>query len=740
MRLKQWNIKTPHDEEIARLVDMLGVHRETAAVLYGRGYTDPTTAKAFLHKETGQFYDPFLLTDMYIAATRVKEALEHDERITIYGDYDVDGVTATSVLFLYLRSLGADVHTFIPGRFSEGYGLNGEAVRRIAEDGTTLLITVDTGITATEEAELCRTLGISLVITDHHTCRETLPDAVAIVNPKRPDDTYPFKELAGVGVAFKLVCAIACLDCKDDAVRCREILKPIYMRYAEYTAIGTVADVMPLRDENRLIVYLGLALMENTRHVGLRALIEAASASEGEKTGTPQEKRTRRMTAGFLSFGLAPRINAVGRLAGAERAVELFCTESPTLAATIAEELCEANRERQALENKIAEEAFAQVETEHDLTNECILVLSGEHWHHGVIGIVASRVTERYHMPCMLISFDGNKEEPSGDDIGRGSGRSIAGFSLIDAISKSGDMLTKYGGHAGAAGLSIRRDMLPAFRDALQNEAEAVFDGMVPPATVEIDHVMYPEDATVALCEELSLLEPYGVGNPTPVFASEGLIISQIVPLSGGKHTKFVLSDENNRQIVRDALWFGVHTEEIPFHVGDKVDVAYQLGVNDFRGTKSVQMLLQDMRFYDAKTSFYWRHVAYFGNIMRGKAVSSETALHPADMIPTREVCAWVYTYLRRATENGKAPYASDLMPLCYHTHLDICRVLFILEIFVDADLIDYTTVVQPNNVVPTYRIVLHTENTAVGGTAHKEKKNLYETETAKHLVALFST
>lgn len=737
MRQKQWNIKAPHDEGIDALAETLGVHRETAAVLYGRGYTQPTTARAFLHKETGQFYDPFLLTDMLAAATRVKEAVENDERITIYGDYDVDGVTATSVLFLYLQSLGANVHTFIPGRFTEGYGLNAEAIRRIADDGTTLLITVDTGITAIEEAKLCSALGISLVITDHHTCRETLPDAVAVVNPKRPDDTYPFKELAGVGVAFKLVCAIACLDARGDAEACRRILKPIYMRYAEYAAIGTVADVMPLRDENRLIVYLGLALMENTQHVGLRALIDAATAGDGEHTSS-NEKKTRQMTAGFLSFGLAPRINAAGRLSGADRAVQLFCTDSPSLASTIAEELCEANKERQALENKIAEEAFLQVETEHDLENECILVLSGEHWHHGVIGIVASRVTEKYHLPCMLVSFDGCSGEADGADIGRGSGRSIAGFSLIDAITKSGDMLTKFGGHAGAAGLSIRRDMLPKFRAALEKEAAAAFDGIVPPATVEIDCVMYPEDATLALCEELSMLEPYGVGNPTPVFASEGLIISQIVPLSGGKHTKFVLSDENNRGVACDALWFGVHTDSIPYHVGDKVDVAYQLGINEFRGAKTVQMLLQDMRFYDAKTSFYWRHVAYFGDVLRGRAVVAETVLDAHEMLPPRSVCAEVYTYLRRMTENGKTPYSTDLMPLCYDLHLDICRVLLILEIFTDAELITYTTLVQPSNVVPVYRIVLRVEDTAENGGV-RTRKNLYETETAKHLASLYA-
>lgn len=738
MRQKQWNIKTPHDEGIAALVEALGVHRETAAVLHGRGYTLPTTAKAFLHKETGQFYDPFLLGDMLKAATRVKKAIDEDEKITIYGDYDVDGVTATSVLFLYLKSLGANVETFIPGRFTEGYGLNAEAIHRIAENKTTLLITVDTGITAIEEAELCKALGISLVITDHHTCREVLPDAEAVVDPKRPDDTYPFKDLAGVGVAFKLVCAVACLAHRDDPARCREILKPIYMRFAEYAAIGTVADVMPLRDENRLIVYLGLALMENTQHIGLRALIDAIHKGEGERTGAAHEKKPRRITAGFLSFALAPRINAVGRLSAADRAVQLFCTDSPSLAATIAEELCEANRERQTLENKIAEEAFHQVETEHNPDNECILVLSGEHWHHGVIGIVASRVTEKYHLPCMLISFDGNREEPTGDDVGRGSGRSIAGFSLIDAISKSGDMLLKYGGHAGAAGLSVRRDMLPMFRAALEKEAETMFGGVIPPASLDIDCVMYPEEATIELCDELSMLEPYGVGNPTPVFASEGLIISQIVPLSGGKHTKFVLSDEDDRSVAFEALWFGVHTESIPFHIGDKVDVAYQLGINEFRGARTVQLLVQDMRFYDAKCSFYFRHMSYFGDVLRGKAVTTETVMHPCEMLPSRDLCAEVYTYLRTMTDNGKTPYCTDLMPLCYNLHLDICRVLLILEIFVDASLISYTTLIQSNNVIPVYRIELCTQAT-VDENGNRTRKNLYETETAKHLAALYA-
>ncbi len=726
MQQKIWQMKEQAAETVEDLCAALSLLPVTARLLINRGYASAGLADAFLRKETGHFYDPFLMKDMGAAADRILRAVARDEKITIYGDYDVDGVTATTIVYQYLASRGANVHFFIPGRIEDGYGLNSDAIRRIAADGTTLLITVDTGITAIEEAALAKTLGISLVITDHHTCRPQLPEADAVIDPKREDETYPFRELAGVGVAFKLLCALETADCRDDAAQKRERLKTIHMAYAEYTAIGTIADVMPLRDENRLIVYLGLMLLQETKRPGLRALLACSSGVAPSENKAKYPTKRRKFTAGYIGYTLAPRINAAGRIARADRAVALFLTEREEEAATLAEELCEENRIRQDMENAMTEAAFAQVVAEHDVKNEHILILSGEHWHHGVIGIVASRVTEKYHRPALLISFEGGTG--GAEDIGKGSGRSIEGFDLIAGITACGAYLVTFGGHALAAGLSITRKNLPAFCAAMETAARAAFCDGIPPQILTLDCEMQFSDITLPAAEQLYALEPYGVGNPTPLFYLHGARILQISALSGGKHTKLRLcaAEDPDGIVTREALWFGVRTETIPYRTGDVVDAAFHMDVNEFMGQKQVQMLLQDLRFSDAAAGQYTAQMRIYAQVRRKTAVCLPMLASPAEMIPTRAMCAAVYTILREKTEHGRKSLLCPIHTLCYHTGYDGCRLRFILDIFTEAALLTY--MLDDDDMLDLMLL----QNTG-------EKKDLTETPTMRLLLELYS-
>ena len=467
---KRWIVKsdsTPETEAaVLAISSALSVSKTLARLLVCRGYRTPDAARAFIRMESELLCDPFLLADIEPAIARIRRALEREERIVIYGDYDVDGVTAVSTLYLYLSSHGGNVGYYIPNRAGEGYGVSAAAIDRLHAEGASLIVTVDTGITAAEEVAYAKTIGVDVVVTDHHECRSALPAAVAVVNPHRPDCPYPFKELAGVGVVFKLICALEERLTGDSR---RECVARLCRKYADLVAIGTIADVMPIKGENRLIVSYGLGIMEKSRRLGVSALI---SAAQGQADGAKSRYRTEpKITSGYIGYTLAPRLNAAGRLRSAEVAVELFLATDPARAREIAEELCEANRERQIEENRITTAAFEKIEAEHDFENDPVIVLSDDTWHHGVIGIVSSRVTERYGLPSILVSFEGCEGEHKGEDVGKGSGRSVKGLNLVDALLASEDTLLKYGGHELAAGLSVSRQMLPAFRKKINDYA-----------------------------------------------------------------------------------------------------------------------------------------------------------------------------------------------------------------------------------------------------------------------------
>lgn len=667
--MENWQAKlnmheTGVSQAVQTLADALNLLPLTAALLYERGLDTPEKARAFIGTD-GHLCDPFLLPDMEKAAKRVVKAIERGEKTLIYGDYDVDGVTSTALLMLYLRSKGLDPAHHIPDRAEEGYGMSREVLDRIAEQGYTLIITVDTGVTALEEAAYCKTLGIDLVITDHHECRETLPDAIAVVDPRRSDNGYPCPYLAGVGVAFKLATACELLiGGEGSADPC---LPAACEAYIDLAALGTIADVMQLVGENRLIVRRGLQRMIEHPRPAITALLGEAAA---EKGGAPAE-----LTASTVSFTLSPRINAAGRMAHADRALELFLVpfgKEKKLAA----HLCDLNRRRQAEENRLLELAEKQLSLRSP--DEPAILLWGEDFCGGIIGIVAARIAERYHKPTFLISFEG--------DVGKGSGRSASGIDLVKLLEGSADLLVKYGGHAQAAGLTIDRSNLHAFYQRFNELAAQACNTEAPPRLYDID--AQAEAFTLRQAEELSLLEPYGAGNPQPLFCMKQMFVEQVLAM-GERHTKLICSGGG---ISHQVLMFGQPRSGLDLFEGDRVDLLVELSLNHFRGTTSVQLICRGWRHSEA---FLSEDEALFcRSLLPPKALSLDgdaewrDTLRSAD-IPCREDCGALYLYLRKTIGFGRRELTS-LRKLTAATdgHMGAVKVALSLRLLSDAGLL----------------------------------------------------
>ncbi len=706
-KARRWRVDTSardNPDAVRALEDELGLCRLTAALLYSRGYRTPEAATAFLRRDDECFHDPFLLPDMDKAVERVTAAINAGERVMIYGDYDVDGVTSVATLFLYLRSKGVPVDYYIPERTSEGYGMNEGAVRRIAAGGTSLIITVDTGITAVEEIALAASLGVDTVITDHHECHGELPPAVAAVNPHRPDSVYPFAELAGVGVAFKLICAIEQLLAPDDD----RYLHRMCAEYADLVTVGTVADVMPLTDENRLIVSVGLGLLERGSRTGFDALIRAAaldgksgksggSNGNGENGGSGSGRNQnsgcgeeRHLTASSIGFGIAPRMNAAGRIRSASIAEELLLTEDRGVANEIAARLCDINRERQELENAMSEEAFRIIEQTHDFARDRVIVLAGESWHHGVIGIVASRVTDRYGLPSILISFDGGRVTSgmSDGDIGKGSGRSIHGLDLSAALASCSDLLVRFGGHEMAAGLTLRRGDLDEFRRRINEYAAEHLRKEDLVAVIDSDGETEAADLTVQAVKQLALLEPYGTANPTPVFAMRGATVADIRAIGGGKHTSMTLESDG---IALGAVMFRNTPEELGLVRGDRADLLFSPSINEFRGNTRVQLMLRDIRHCAEERARRRTLTAEYGRV-----AENPDMLIPRELLPSRDDFKRVYLYIKRRL--GEQPSASvNIYRLAARSLGDgpreYIKLRFILAILVQTGIISYSAV-----------------------------------------------
>ncbi len=557
MKNTKW-VTGKYDENIvSELMDKLGVPSLTAKLLAVRGIRDAKSAAFFLKKDLGDLHDPFLLKDMDRAVERIKRALENGEKMAVYGDYDADGVTSTYILVDYLKRLGADCTYHIPDRFGDGYGVSKTALDELRADGVSLIVTVDTGITASEEIDYATSLGLEVVVTDHHKCEETLPPAYAVVNPNREDCEYPFSSLAGVGVAFKLISALSGND--------REVMK----KYLPYVCIGTVADVMPITDENRIIVAKGLEIISNRENHGLSALLDVAGFKSEEK-----------LTSGAVGFLIGPRMNAAGRMGSALLALELlFATEDNAM--ELAREIDEKNRERQLCESKIMEEALAVLSENPELKEGSAIVLSGKGWHHGVLGIVASRICGMFEKPTILISIE--------DGECRGSGRSVVGVSLHSALSKCRDVLSKFGGHDLAAGVVIKSENIPEFRRRLNEALEDEMRDYVP--ILDIDFKASPSELTLPQLRALRFMEPYGKMNEAPKLRLDNCKVSKISPIGNGRHTKIVIEHGARLQCV----YFGVKCEELPFSEGDYADIVFTPEINNYMG-ENVQLHIKDAR------------------------------------------------------------------------------------------------------------------------------------------------
>ena len=636
---KKWNIKGSRGETAERLAKELGVGSVTAGLLVDRGCGDKESALRFLRMEEEMLHSPMLLCDMDKAVARIAQALDGKERIVIYGDYDVDGVTSVSILYLYLTALGADVGYYIPNRMGEGYGMSESSLDKLIDEGAKLIVTVDTGITANAEVDHARARGVDVVVTDHHECHGELPNAAAVVNPRRPDCTYPFKDLAGVGVVFKLLCAF---ETKRAGISEQDAVRRICADYADLVAIGTIADVMPIRDENRLIVAFGLRRIERSERIGLCALIDAVS----QRPDGSRSARAPKITSGFIGYTLAPRINAAGRISSAALAVELFLTDSREKADELAKRLCDINRERQTEENRIALEAYERIDASHDFENDPVIVLAADNWHHGVIGIVASRITEKYGLPSILISFDGAQSD--GDlDVGKGSGRSVKGLNLVDALVYCDDLLEKYGGHELAAGLSVRRENIDAFREKINEYAREHFKSEDRTPSLDADFEIGVDEVTLENAEEIRLLEPFGVSNPVPSFVLRNVQIAEVQSISFGKHTKLLLDRGDGHPLT--AMYFSHSPKEADVYAGDEIDLLAGLDVNEFNGRKSAQLIVRDLRLTEARAAAEKACAARYAALRMGAAAEPDE-----DILPSRDDFAAVYNFIRRQVRFGE--------------------------------------------------------------------------------------
>ena len=602
MRYKQWKIAHPSPEGRAQL-ERAGIPSLLACVLSARGVTEPEQAWKLLTPGEEPLLDPMLLKDMDRAVLRVGRALKTGELMAVYGDYDVDGITSTCLLTDCLTRLGGRVRSYIPDRLEEGYGLNEEAVLHLAQQGVTLIITVDCGITAAREVEFARELGIDVVITDHHECKQAIPEAAAVVDPHRPDCPYPFKGLAGVGVALKLAMAAAGPD--------RAGL--VFREYADLAAVGTVADVMPMTGENRTIVQTGLAALAHPRRVGLAQLMEEAGL--GDKP----------VTSVSIGYTLAPRINAAGRMGQADLAAELLLTRDPGRAAALAQELCALNRERQTIECEIFQECVQRLERR---PQSGVILLADEHWHQGVVGIVASRLTEKYSCPAFMVCLD--------QGIGKGSCRSWGGVNLFHLLTQCQDLLEGFGGHAMAAGFTVREENIPALERRLRQLVLEERAGEELPSLLEIDAAVLPQELTVEAVEALDALEPCGAGNPRPVLVLTGAHVISAAQVGRGRHLKLRLE---GRGVPLDAIFFSVDGSELGLTPGCRVDVAFYPQINDFRGVRSVQLQVVDLRHAMTRAQL---EQSIYEKYRRGEPLSPQEA---QSLLPTRAefVCLWRY-------------------------------------------------------------------------------------------------
>ncbi len=671
MSYKRWNFLQLDKETAGLLSEECGLDPVLCLLLTGRGITDGQQAMDFLSGDE-LMGDPFLFANMDAAVDRIQSAMDEGELIMIYGDYDADGITATVLLYTYLKQKGARVQYALPHREGEGYGLHRETIDRMIEQGVNLIVTVDNGISAADEVAYAAQHGIDVVVTDHHKPPEHLPNAVAVVDPHRRDCPSPFKDFAGVGMAFFLVCAL-----EGDTDR-------ILAEYADLVALGTLADVMPLHDDNRLLVRKGLQQISAGTRDGLSLLREAAGTA------------TRPQTASNVAFTLAPRINAAGRMGDPEKAAALLLGTADEATAQLAREIQEMNTARQTVEAEILTEIRAQLENDPKRLADRVLVVCGNGWHHGVLGILAARLLDLYGKPTLVLSET--------DGIARGSGRSVVGFSLYDALCACDDCLLAFGGHEQAAGITVEAARVDEFTARINAYAADVCPRM-PIEELTMDCRLRPSQITPDLVACLSALEPFGAGNPQPLFGLFGMRVERIEEVGGGKHLRLTLSRDG---VTVTAMKFSTTLDAFHFAVGDTVNTAVLLERNDYRGTPSVSIIVKDIRYADTVQDDLLQATADYDAVVRREDTDVP--------LPSREKAASVYRFLKRAPYHGTIECLHHLIgdPTLTFTDTYLC-----LQLLWEADLIDYRN--GGNTVTVTVRQT-------------DKKTDLAQTETARFL------
>jgi single-stranded-DNA-specific exonuclease len=649
-----WNLKEPNTDLVNKISTEYNLSNLSSSILVNRGVVEAEQIDRFLYPSRDKFYDPFLMADMKVATDRIIHAKNNNEKITIYGDYDVDGITSTSILYMFLKEIGCTVDYYIPDRLEEGYGVNLEAIKKIHSSGTNLIITVDTGITAIDEVLEAKQLGMDIIITDHHECQEQIPNATAVVNPKRKDCTYPFDMLAGVGVAFKLIHGISIKIKKEELI----------WKYLDIVAVGTIADIVPLCDENRIIVKLAFETMLTTWNTGLRALLKVADVKD-------------KISSGMVGFRIAPRLNAAGRLGDAKRGVELFITDDIQIATKIAEELNEENNKRQSLEKKIYDEAIDIIEKSIDVNNTKVIVVASSGWHHGVIGIVASRIVEKYYRPTILLAIE--------DNIASGSARSVADFSIFEALSNSKDLLIKFGGHDMAAGMSLNEENVESLLNELNKYSNKVMNDttLIPKSAADI--TINIDEISIPLIEEIKLMEPYGVGNEEPKIICSGNVNDIRLIGKNKNHLKLNLLGNNN---YIDGIGFNFEHYFDYIGVNNNISILCTLDINEWNNKKSPQILMKDIKYH---SEFKKTIKSYINNInnVTDELVSEWKKLQ---LIPERKDYESVYRYLIKLDK--QLIYNIALTKYTDYIGIDkyesIVVFLICLEVFKELDLLEY--------------------------------------------------
>ena len=647
-----WKVKQ-YDKNIANELAQSGDFSGLLSVLLaGRGFKNFDDANDFIYSND-KFCDPFEFADMKKAVVRIEKAISDFEKIAIYGDYDADGITATALFYSYLCDRDADVMYFIPEREIEGYGLHDENLDKLKEYGISLLITVDNGISAINEVKYAKKLGIDVIITDHHTPLKTLPDALAVINPLREDCGSKFKFYSGVGVAFKLVQALENGE-----------LQHVLDQYADLVTLGTIADVVSLTGENRAISVIGIKNLLNSDRPGIKVLIDLAGLSG------------RKINSSNVAFNLIPRINAAGRVGSPVRAIKLLLTEDEGEAQEIAADIDNDNKYRQKIEQEILKQAEKLIENDKSLKNDRVIVVDGNNWHKGVIGIVATRLTEKYGKPCIVIAVD--------NDEGKGSGRSVEGFSLYEAISSCGHLLRRFGGHTLAAGLNIDSDKIEQFRTAINEYAKQNFL-IMPNPVIYLDCKINPSFLTLQSIEDLNRLEPFGTDNPMPLFGLYNMKIDKIIAMAGGKHLKLQLKRDNKTV---EVLKFSTTENDFPYKEGDYVDIAVTADKTEFRGAVQLSLIIKDIRPANFDEEGFFTGKAYYENLQRNEVIESSII---NEIVPTREDLAFIYRIIKRSKNiSSEFAYLYNKLNMMNNNKFNYCKFCLCFDILSEMKLIKY--------------------------------------------------